>query len=744
MLKNKFYIFLLLVFISEAVKANPGDTTWVQAQQGLLLNYYNNFDTAVAFPDGKVSYRKVIMIFTLGKYHCAPTAQYCGDWDYTIQNFLMTQTDTFELGRLITPYADSSYPRTGWGWQQRYYFDVTDYYPVLKDSAKIRLLYSGYSGGFTADIKFAFIEGTPPRNVLNIKPLWNGSFAYGKTTDPINNHLTAVTTVAPTGTNFTEMKFTATGHGSDGGNCAEFCSKYYRVYSKTSLLQQITLWRANCGSNELYPQSGTWVYNRANWCPGDLINPNIHKIPNVIADSNVNVSVQMQAYSNTGAASYTIASALFFYGAYNQTLDASLEGIVSPTNYEGNYRENPICGSPVIDVKNTGATTINSIQILYGVQGQALQTYNLTGMKLASMLDTLITLPDLTPITTMVASNMSTFIAIIQQVNGVNDPYPINDTMTSTFVTAPDWPNQFVMHLRSNTNPSLPKWQIQDLSGNIIIQRSAVTVSTSYVDSVKNLAPGCYKLVVTTTGTTGCVGLSWWGNSYGAGYIYAATPTGTVLHMTNGLPDYPDGVSQDFGCGFNQFFRVGALMPVNLLSFSGKGEENNNHLFWETAEEINVNHFELEFSGDGIQFNKVADIKAVGNSTVKSMYSYIHNPSVLKPVYYYRLKMVDNNGQFKYSNMVTIKSTTGNFSITNINPNPFVNLIDLNITALKAQPVMVNIYDVQGRIQLQKNVELQSGINQIELIGLDKFVSGIYLLEISAEGQRIVQKIMKK
>ena len=735
---------VLIFLISGDAFSNPGDTTWVQAQKGLQLDYYNNFDTAVLFPNGNNSYRKIIMVFTLGKYQCAAGSQYCGDWDYTIQNFLMTQTDTFELGRLITPYANASYPRTPWGWQQRYYFDVTDFYPQLKDSAKIRLFFSGYSGGFTGDIKFAFIEGTPPRNVLGIKKLWNGQFAYGSTTDAINNHLKGVTYVVPSNTKYTEMKFTATGHGSDGLNCAEFCSKYYRVYSKNSLLSQTTLWRSNCGSNELYPQSGTWVYNRANWCPGNLINPNTHKIPNVIADSNVTVSVQMQAYSNTGAASYIISSALLFYDNYNHFLDASLESIVSPSNYEGTYRENPICGNPVIDVKNTGGTTINSIQIQYGVKGQSMQLYTLTGMTLTPLKDTLITLPDLTPITNMVASNVSTFVAIIQKVNGVDDPYTFNDTMTSTFATAPDWPSKFKITLKTNNNPSLPNWQIQDLQGNIIVQRTAAAINTTYVDSVTNLAAGCYKLTVNTTGNTGCVGLNWWASSYTAGYIYTSTTSGKILHMTNGLPDYPAGESQDFGCGFNQYFRVGALVPEELLSFSGKGEGSNNCLFWETAQEVNTNHFELEYSSNGIQFNKVAEIKAVGNSTIKSDYSYIHKTFVLGNVYYYRLKMVDNDGQFKYSSIVTIKPTSGNFSVNSINPNPFNDVINLDVTSLVAQSVKINIYDVQGRIQVQKNILLKSGINQVQLNELEKIVSGIYMLEINANGQRIVQKIMKK
>src|ERR1700743_3686005 len=97
---RKIYLFFLLFFVCSYVnvKAAPGDTTWVQAQNDIQIDYYNNFDANVSFPSGAVSYRKIIMVFTLGKYQCPAGSQYCGDWDYTIQNYLMTPAgDTLEL-----------------------------------------------------------------------------------------------------------------------------------------------------------------------------------------------------------------------------------------------------------------------------------------------------------------------------------------------------------------------------------------------------------------------------------------------------------------------------------------------------------------------------------------------------------------------------------------------------------------------------------------------------------------------
>ena len=63
-------------------------------------------------------------------------------------------------------------------WVQRYTYDVTDFAPLLKDSVLIRAFYGGWSTGFNVTLNFEFIEGTPPRNVLDIQNLWYGSNSY--------------------------------------------------------------------------------------------------------------------------------------------------------------------------------------------------------------------------------------------------------------------------------------------------------------------------------------------------------------------------------------------------------------------------------------------------------------------------------------------------------------------------------------------------------------------------------------
>jgi hypothetical protein len=737
-----FVLFFVLGFISANSLANPGDTTWVQAQNDVQLDWYNDFDAPVTFPAGSVSYRKIIMIFTLGKYQCPSGTQYCGDWDYTVQNLLMTPTDTFELSRLITPYANASYSRTPWGWKQRYYFDVTDYYPVLKNAATIRLSYHNYSGGFTGNIKFAFIEGTPPRNVTGIKRLWHGAFPFGNTADPIENYLPATNVVAPANTQQAEMNFTVTGHGSDNTGCSEFCSKYYQVYANSSLKETKTVWKDNCGSNNLYPQSGTWVYNRAGWCPGELVNPNVHKLGAVTAGSNMKVDVNFQTYTGNGSASYIIESALFFYGPYNQTLDASVENIIAPSNYEGNFRANPICGNPIVIIKNTGGTTISSLSLQYGIVGETLQTFSATGMALAPGKDTTITLPDVSSLTTYrnTTVNISRFLVSLDKINGITDGYTINNSMFSSFVTAPDWPGQFAMTIKSNNNASQTKWRIENLSGTVLKQRSPTAALTVYTDSL-DLPDGCYRLVITDAN---CDGLYWWANSSaGRGYLYAAKRDGALIPFTNGLPAYPATLASDFGCGFTQYFRVANTLPADQLLLHGVAKDTANLLNWETGTEVNTDRFIVEYSTNDSTWSAIAEVKANGSTTSKSSYSTKHKPSVHSAFYYYRLKLYYADGSWKYSNKVTLSPVASSEYAVDVRPNPFDEEIKVRITSPRPQTAGISVFDVQGRLVFSMNSNLSTGLNVVT-VGGRRFATGLYTILIhSSEGQKVARKIVK-
>lgn len=556
-----FSTLFLIVSFCRFSYAAPGDTTWIQAHNNKQLGDVPfNHDTTVNFPNGTTKYRKIIMVFTLGKYVCPGTPKYCSDWDYTVQTYLMNKRgDTLELGRLITPYGKGA--RMPAGWTQNYYFDVTDFAPALIDSNLIRVHYSGYSGGFTTNIRFAMIEGTPERNVVGLKTLWKGSYAFGSATDPIDNHVTAVSLTAPAATQSATYRFNVTGHGSDPNGCSEFCAKYYNVLKDGSIVNTKTMWRDNCGKNELYPQSGTWIYDRGNWCPGALVNTNFHTIPSVTAGSNFALSMAFQPYTSSGAASYTIFGTMVYYAGMNKTLDASIEDIIAPTDNDNYFRENARVGYTTIKIRNTGSTAISNINFEYGVTGQPLTKATWSGT-LASLTDTVIDLPYAESLLKSTGTNQPYEVNILK-VNGATDNDLTNNKMTTVFTPAPQWPSTFTIILRTNNSVigtlSETEWKITDGAGTVVAKRINNAPATSYYDTL-TLETGVYKLSVTDAG---CDGLSFWANTAGGSGTMIVKPTAFTTSILKGL------FGGDFGCGFDQYFRVGnptAIREINAYN----------------------------------------------------------------------------------------------------------------------------------------------------------------------------------
>lgn len=558
---KKFLLSIMAVLsIGTLAQAAPGDTTWVQAHSGIWMDHNGAFDSTVKFPDGTTKYRKILMTFSLGRYQCPGNPQYCGDWDYTVSNFIMTKTgDTLELGRFITPYSGDGSPRIVSGWKQRYTFDVTDFYNQLKDSATVRINYSGYSWGFTGDIQFAFIEGTPPRNVLAVEKLWGKSYPYGKSPS-INDRIDVKSLTAPANTQFAELGFTVSGHGSDAAQCSEFCKKFYEVNLNGSTFDKTDIWRDDCGYNHMYPQNGTWVFDRGNWCPGDLIYVNTHKLAGITAGSNYTLDVDFENYTSaSGNASYIVQGNVFYYDAFNKSVDISLDDIVAPSDHEIHFRKNPMTGKPIVKVQNTGSSTVTSIKFEYGANGWgAAQTYTWTGT-IASMEIMEIELPVLAHLQSVDAT--ATFTATVLEVNGQSDDDATNNTLTSTFEPATRMPNEFVIEFGTN-KPTVggfaeTEWKIYDVATNAVVaQRTQNAPSTFYRDTLM-LNNGIYKFEVTDAG---CDGVNWWLYSQyptnpGVGSI-KIRPVKSIIGFN--LGGYFGG---DFGCGFSEYFNVG--FPVS-------------------------------------------------------------------------------------------------------------------------------------------------------------------------------------
>ena len=225
-----------------------------------------------------------------------PTWPGCSGWDYTTKISLLKENGLDDngdpifihdqtLANVVTPYGTYMQPGNSQGsgftpdWVQRYTYDVTDFAPLLKDSVLIRAFYGGWPqstapGCFNVTLNFEFIEGTPPRDVLDVQNLWSGSKSYADLQN-INDSSVFFSSDALN----SMLRVTVSGHGLNG-EFTEGVNYYIEANNETIYTQE--LWRDDCGEVAIYPQGGTWIYNRANWCPGDKANTREHELTDFI------------------------------------------------------------------------------------------------------------------------------------------------------------------------------------------------------------------------------------------------------------------------------------------------------------------------------------------------------------------------------------------------------------------------------------------------------------------------------
>lgn len=140
----------------------------------------------------------------------------------------------------------------------------------------------------------------------------------------------------------------------------------------------------------------------------------------------------------------------------------------------------------------------------------------------------------------------------------------------------------------------------------------------------------------------------------------------------------------------------GAL-PVELISFVGKEVANGIELRWKTASEINNSGFEIERSDDGEEWELLGFVRGEGTTSLFQNYTYTDRRP-LQGYNYYRLKQIDFDGRFEYSEALAIARESDNGSSVEIYPNPSNGLFTLRISNPSQESVSIKLYDNTGRL----------------------------------------------
>ncbi|MDQ6901829.1 MAG: T9SS type A sorting domain-containing protein [Bacteroidota bacterium] len=194
--------------------------------------------------------------------------------------------------------------------------------------------------------------------------------------------------------------------------------------------------------------------------------------------------------------------------------------------------------------------------------------------------------------------------------------------------------------------------------------------------------------------------------------------------------------------GFN--YPSFSVLPVKLISFDAALNNNNVDLKWTTAMEQNISHFKLQRSNDGKNFSDAGIVFPNEAPTQYANYTFNDDvSSVHATILYYRLTTVDMDGKIQYSpiRIIRISKQSDNNLIVTTYPNPVANELHVTIPALwQNRKVSYKLFNANGQLSIRTDNENSS---QTESINLYNLTSGIYIVEVSCEGQTTQQKIIK-
>ncbi len=183
-------------------------------------------------------------------------------------------------------------------------------------------------------------------------------------------------------------------------------------------------------------------------------------------------------------------------------------------------------------------------------------------------------------------------------------------------------------------------------------------------------------------------------------------------------------------------------LPVEMLSFTGKAENERNLLYWSTATESNNAGFEVQRSASGFDWENIGFVGGNGNSVVTRSY-YFQDNNITSNLYYYRLKQIDFNGKFAYTKTISIarKSSTS-LPVASLFPNPMTDFLIVEFTEKLSDEVSFELIDLNVKTVFSANHPSAQSSYKIDFSAL-YLPKGTYILKASSKGKYFIKKVIK-
>ncbi len=451
----------------------------------------------------------------------------------------------WEISRFITPYGiHLSLGPNGFTW----IYDVTEYASLLQGNVDL----TAHNQQELIDLKFAFIEGTPPYKVLKIDRPWGPykSYYYKDLDNDTQLSETQINLLPETKNIILRSRLTGHGHNSNDGKypyCCEWKDNTHYLFANGNQIANWHIWRYyQCGMNPVYPQGGTWPGRREGWCPGDVVYNYDFNLTEFILNNSIKLDYDItpvpQDNQGMGNGIYIIAMHLFELSELTHSIDAELYDVITPNKIPYYSRLNPICANPLVVVRNNGKEAIQSLNFKYSVSGGIEHTFNWTG-NIGSLQKDTIELP-IGDANFWLGDDQHKFTVTVSNPNGKQDEYNDNDSFTTEFILPDLYNERFVIWYKTNNEPQYYTYEIKDIDGNIVFSKTNLEPNKLYKDEII-LPDGCYTLEFSSLRHTG---LSYWAYSgQGSGYLRIYDKQENLLKSFN--PDFGAAIIYSFDLG---------------------------------------------------------------------------------------------------------------------------------------------------------------------------------------------------
>jgi SdrD B-like domain/Secretion system C-terminal sorting domain len=327
----------------------------------------------------------------------------------------------------------------------------------------------------------------------------------------------------------------------------------------------------------------------------------------------------------------------------------------------------------------------------------------------------------------------------------VLQPLPV-DTLpatANTFASIGDhvWIDENVNGIQDAGEPGLPNVEV------VLYDSLLNIISSKYTDD-----SGYYHFTNIPIPITGSKTFIAGFNNIPPGYAYTYPVTDSLRLHVNSKSDTISGrtkpffltageVRNDIDGGVKR--APGVVLPLIINQFNGNYSDGFIQLGWSTYSEINIDHFDIERSSDGTDFRQVGKINAVGGGlTGNNTYSFL-DITAERGSMYYRLAMIDNNGNYMYSKTIMVAVDIKGISVMIVYPNPFSKRVQIRVNCDKAEKVAINIISNNGVLMNTQSAQTQVGDNNIAITKVEALPAGIYYIEVVSSTRSLKTKVMK-